>query len=75
MPDRIRLNLPISGIDRMVSPYNGETWEVIGRDGDSISLKPTSGFLRNERQRRETEGELPIEPPLPPDDSGSAGLT
>ena len=73
MPDRIRLNLPISGIDRMVSPYNGETWEVIGRDGDSISLKPTSGFLRDERQRRETEGELPIEPPLPPDDSGSAG--
>ena len=72
-PDQIRLSLPISEIAPMVSLYEGETWEVVSSDDNSISLKPTSEFLRDERRRRETEGELPIEPPFPPDDSGSAG--
>ena len=69
MLDRIRLSLPIPRIARIVSLYDGDAWEVISTDSESISLKPNSGFLRDERHRREAGADLPMPLPSPPDKS------
>jgi hypothetical protein len=64
-PDRLRLNQPMAGIERLVNVNEGHDWTVVRNSPNSIVLTPLPAFLRRQRERTEKESPVPAKRPTP----------